>query len=322
MTGYTLAHFSDPHLGPLPATSWRELANKRLSGFFSWSRNRVHIHKPAVLKLLVDDLLAQAPDHTAITGDLINISLPSEFAAAAAWLKTVGSPEKVTIIPGNHDAYVDVGWAESLAHWAGYMTGARGSERAETSAANRDDFPFIRRLGPIALVGTSTAVPMPPFIAAGRLGQNQLARLRNQLKQLASEGVFRVVLIHHPPFGGGAYKRKSLLDAAEFQEVLAEAGAELVLHGHTHVSGLGRIPTAQGPIPVIGVPSASAVAAGHKDASRYHLYRITRAADGWHLAIDIRGLNAAESAFEGQGSMALTIPLISSAPPASAVAAA
>jgi 3',5'-cyclic AMP phosphodiesterase CpdA len=224
VTGYTLAHFSDPHLGPLPATSWRELANKRLSGFFSWSRNRVHIHKPAVLKLLVDDLLAQAPDHTAITGDLINISLPSEFAAAAAWLKTVGSPEKVTIIPGNHDAYVDVGWAESLAHWAGYMTGARGSERAETPAANRDDFPFIRRLGPIALVGTSTAVPMPPFIAAGRLGQNQLARLRNQLKQLASEGVFRVVLIHHPPFGGGAYKRKSLLDAAEFQEVLAEPG--------------------------------------------------------------------------------------------------
>jgi len=312
VTGYTLAHFSDPHLGPLPATGWRELANKRLSGFFSWSRNRVRIHKPAVLKLLVDDLRVQAPDHTAITGDLVNISLPAEFAAAASWLKTVGGPEDVTVIPGNHDAYVDMPWDESLALWAPYMRGARGPAAAETLPVSVDDFPFVRRLGPIALVGTSTAVPMPPFVAAGRLGETQLARLRDQLKRLGAEGAFRVVLIHHPPFGGGAYKRKSLLDAQAFQNVLAEAGAELVLHGHTHVSGLGRIPSAQGPIPVIGVPSASAVAAGHKDPSRYHLYKISRSSDSWLVDIDIRGLNVAENAFEHQGSMALTIPLISS----------
>jgi 3',5'-cyclic AMP phosphodiesterase CpdA len=322
VTGYTLAHFSDPHLGPLPAAGWRELANKRLSGFFSWSRNRVHIHKPAVLKLLVDDLQAQAPDHVTITGDLVNISLPAEFIAAAHWLKTVGVAENVTIIPGNHDAYVDLPFAQSLAHWAGYMKGARGSDLTETLPVSADDFSFIRRLGPIALVGTSTAVPMPPFIAAGRLGANQLARLRDQLKRLGTEGVFRIVLIHHPPFAGGAYKRKSLLDAAAFQDVLAEAGAELVLHGHTHVSGLGRIPTVQGPIPVIGVPSASAIAKGHKDPSRYHLYRIKRLPDSWQLEIDIRGLNHAQNAFEAQGRMALTIPLISSPTLAPAEAAA
>ncbi|MBK8157806.1 MAG: metallophosphoesterase [Rhodospirillaceae bacterium] len=321
MTGYTLAHFSDPHLGPLPAAGWREMVNKRLSGFFSWSRNRVHIHKPAVLKLLVDDLRAQAPDHITITGDLVNISLPAEFAAAADWLKTVGNSDNVTIIPGNHDAYVDMPFAQSLAKWADYMKGVRGLDAAETPPTAHDDFPFIRRLGPIALIGTSTAVPMPPFIAAGRLGPNQLGRLRDQLKRLGAEGVFRIVLIHHPPFGGGAYKRKSLLDAASFQDVLAEAGAELVLHGHTHVSGLGRIPTKQGPIPVIGVPSASAIAAGHKDPSRYHLYRIRRLTDSWQLDIDIRGLNPQQDAFEPQGSMALTIPLISSRPvPAEAAA--
>lgn len=310
MTAYTLAHFSDPHLGPLPAAGWRELANKRLSGFFSWTRNRVNIHKPEVLRLLVADLKRHAPDHIAITGDLVNISLPGEFRAAANWLQTVGTPANVTIIPGNHDAYIEMPWEESLAHWAPYMTGQHDGHETPSVPQSQADFPFVRRLGDLALIGTSTAVPMPPFIAAGRLGNEQLERLRRQLHALGREGLFRVVLIHHPPFGGGAYKRKSLLDAKEFQEVLADAGAEMVLHGHTHVSGLGRIETAQGPIPVIGVPSASAVAAGHKDASRYHLYRIRRQDGSWQLDVDVRGLNATQDAFEPQGSMSLSIPLL------------
>lgn len=310
MTAYTLAHFSDPHLGPLPAAGWRDLANKRLSGFFSWTRNRVDIHRPEVLRLLVADLKRQAPDHIAITGDLVNISLPAEFKAAARWLETVGAPQDVTVIPGNHDAYIEMPWADSLAQWAPYMAGEHDNAGSAALPQSHADFPFVRRLGNIALIGTSTAVPMPPFIAAGRLGEQQLTRLRQQLVALGQQGFFRVVLIHHPPFGGGAYKRKSLLDAKEFQTVLAEAGAEMVLHGHTHVSGLGRIQTANGPIPVIGVPSASAVAAGHKDASRYHLYRISRKSDSWQLDIDIRGLNATQDAFEPQGSMAMSIPLI------------
>jgi 3',5'-cyclic AMP phosphodiesterase CpdA len=310
VTGFTLAHFSDPHLGPLPAASWQDLANKRASGLFSWTRNRVKIHKPAVLKLLVEDLKAQSPDHITVTGDLVNISLPAEFKAAARWLETVGTPDNVTIIPGNHDAYVAMPWADSLACWAPYMLGSRAPGGPETLPQNGADFPFVRRVGSIALVGTSTAVPMPPFIAAGRLGAEQLCRLRDQLRYLGRDGLFRVVLIHHPPFGGGAYKRKSLLDAQDFQEVLADAGAELVLHGHTHVSGLARIQTPQGPIPVISVPSASAVAAGHKDPSRYHLYRISRSADSWRVEVDIRGLNTTQDAFVPQGSMALTIPLI------------
>jgi 3',5'-cyclic AMP phosphodiesterase CpdA len=297
-------------LGPLPAAGWRELANKRLSGFFSWTRNRVDIHKPEVLKLLVEDLKRQTPDHIAITGDLVNISLPAEFRAAARWLESVGTPEMVTIIPGNHDAYIDMPWAESWAQWAPYMAGEHDGTSQASAPESHTDFPFVRQLGDVALIGTSTAVPMPPFVAAGRLGHPQLERLRRQLQALGQRGLFRVVLIHHPPFGGGAYKRKSLLDAKEFQAVLAEAGAELVLHGHTHVSGLGRIETAKGPIPVIGVPSASAIAAGHKDASRYHLYRITKQADSWQLNVDIRGLNATQDDFEAQGSMSMTIPLL------------
>ena len=312
VTSFVLAHLSDPHLGPLPRAGWQALMNKRFSGFLSWTRNRVHIHRPEVLRLLTADLKNQPHDHIAVTGDLVNISLPAEFTAAAAWLKELGSADKVTVVPGNHDAYVTMPWAEGAGLWADYMRGARGTDFAETLPTGDADFPFTRRMGDLALVGTSTAVPMPLFIAAGRLGAGQCARLKAQLKQLGAEGRFRIVLIHHPPFGGGGYKRKSLLDAKEFQTVIAEAGAELVLHGHTHVSGLGRMTTPMGPIPVIGVPSASALAAGHKDASRYHLYRIEKRADAWSLEVEVRGLNAAADGFERQGSMVFRLPLLSS----------
>lgn len=318
MTRYVLAHLSDPHLGPLPSAGWRALMNKRLSGFLSWTRNRVRIHRPEVLALLTADLKAQGADHVTVTGDLVNISLPEEFRAAAAWLRELGTPEQVTIVPGNHDAYVSVPWDEATGLWAPYMQGQRQPGAPVSEPANEQDFPFVRRLGPIALVGTSTAVPMPVFVAAGRLGEAQRTRLRTQLGALAQEGLFRVVLIHHPPFGGGAYKRKSLLDAKEFQAVLAETGAEMVLHGHMHISSLGRAATPLGPIPVFGVPSASAIAHGHKDPARYHLYRIEKRADSWSLEVDIRGLNAAGDGFEPQGSMAFVIPLLSSGLPSSA----
>ena len=43
---------------------------------------------------------AQSPDHIAVTGDLVNISLDTEFAAAARWLMSVGTPEHVTLGAG------------------------------------------------------------------------------------------------------------------------------------------------------------------------------------------------------------------------------
>jgi hypothetical protein len=112
-------------------------------------------------------------------------------------------------------------------------------------------------------------------------------------------------MIHHPPFAGGAYKRKSLRDAGAFAGIIAEHGAELVLHGHMHVSSLGRLRAPSGPVPVFGVPSASATAANHKDPSRYHLYRITRDANGeaWHLSVSVRELKADGSSYAPAGEM-------------------
>ena len=169
-----------------------------------------------------------------------------------------------------------------------------------------DSFPFVRRIGPMALVGLSSAVPTAPFFASGTLGSAQLAALRDILVQLGGEGAFRVVLIHHPPLYGKGHWRKALTDEKEFGEVVRAVGAELILHGHMHMATLGHI----GDAPVIGVPSASALRWHHKDASAYNVYRIARGDRGWKLDVEIRGLTNTGDRFAPSGGYELTIPAV------------
>src|SRR6185437_13894221 len=93
MAAFTLAHLSDPHLSPLPAARLRDLAGKRALGYLNWTRNRHKFHRRDVLDALVSDLQAQAPDHIAITGDLLNLALEAEFAPSRTWLESIGAPD-------------------------------------------------------------------------------------------------------------------------------------------------------------------------------------------------------------------------------------
>jgi 3',5'-cyclic AMP phosphodiesterase CpdA len=301
---YTLAHLSDIHLGDLGLPRLDHLLGKRVLGFLSWHLRRKAVHRGAVLAALVADLHNSRPDHTAVTGDLVNISLPQEFRRAAAWLATLGPPADVSVIPGNHDAYVPIAWDRSLALWDSYMTGDGGPATPEAS----EHFPYLRRRGPLALIGLSTAAPMPAHMAAGRLGAGQLARLDALLAATAEEGLCRVVLIHHPPVSTRAYRHKQLLDGEAFCQILARRGAELVLHGHTHMSALSRLPTPQGSVPVVGVPSASARHSRSHDHSRYHLYRIQREGEGWRIEVEVRGVAPALDRFQPEKGFSLAVP--------------
>ena len=91
MAAFTLAHLSDPHLPPLPAARFRDLASKRALGYLNWTRNRHKYHRREVLDALVADIRAQRPDHIAVTGDLVNLALEAEFAPSRAWLESVGA---------------------------------------------------------------------------------------------------------------------------------------------------------------------------------------------------------------------------------------
>jgi 3',5'-cyclic AMP phosphodiesterase CpdA len=279
---FTLAHLSDPHLAPLPAPRWRDLIGKRLTGYINWQHRRRLIHDPAVLAKLIADLHAQAPDHIAVTGDIANIALKEEFERGLKWLQELGSLRDVSFVPGNHDAYVPKA-ARYAPLWAPYMSADDGAT----------GFPFVRRRGPLALVGLSTAVATPPFMATGRLGPAQLARLDQTLAELGSEKVFRVVLIHHPPVSQ-AKRHKLLTDSAEFLRVIAAQGAELVLHGHDHLHMINWLTGPNGArVPAVGVPSASTAPGMARDSAAYNLYAIDGAPGAWRCELTSRGINAA-----------------------------
>ncbi len=303
---FTLAHLSDPHVPPLPPAGPGALLNKRFLGYLSWRHRRRKVHRPEVLERLVADLQAQRPDHVAVTGDLTNLALPAEFEAAARWLEGLGAPEQVTVVPGNHDAYVGVPWATSWRHWRAYMSSEAEGEDPRPPE-DFGDFPLVRRRGPIALVGASSAVPTAPGMATGRLGGAQLERLETDLGRLGRDGCFRVLLIHHPPLDEATKHRKRLLDSAALRALLGRVGAELVLHGHDHIFSDGEIAGPQTAIPVFGIPSASALGTAAKPAAHYRLYRIERGPHHWRVAVEARGYREDSGTFQPEPRRSLVI---------------
>lgn len=285
MTSFTLAHLSDPHLGPVPKPSLSELMGKRGIGYFNWMRNRRLRHSRDEADALVRDIKAQNPDHIAVLGDLINLGLKSEFAPALDWMRGVGSPEHVTLVPGNHDSYVRDTADVFATAWSDYM-------QSDGTRVARATFPFLQRRGPLALIGLCSAVPKPPFIAAGTLGHDQLSKLDTLLAQLARENLFRVLLIHHPLHSPVNRWHKRLTDASALLALLRKHGVDLVLHGHDHKHSLMWFDGPVRRIPAVGVPSASAVAGHNHFAAAYNLFRISRETDSWRCDWTERGFQS------------------------------
>ncbi|TJX17000.1 MAG: metallophosphoesterase, partial [Mesorhizobium sp.] len=120
-----------------------------------------HMHD-AVIDSIVADLKASQPDHLAVTGDLVNLALDGEIEMARHWLETLGSPDDVSVVPGNHDAYVPGAFDKVCRSWAAWMTGDGVS-----GPVDRNAFPYLRVRGNVALIGVSTARATAPFMANG-----------------------------------------------------------------------------------------------------------------------------------------------------------
>lgn len=244
------------------------MLNKRLTGALNWHSARATIHNMDVLAAIMADIVAQAPDHIALTGDLVNIGHEDEFPQALAATGVLGGPDRVSIVPGNHDAYIRESLPAMASVFSPYMAGDADDGHA---------FPYLRRRGDVALIGVNSGVPTLPFMATGKVGEAQQEALAAVLDETRRQGLFRVVMIHHPPVRTASRFGRSLKDNRDVTRILAEHGAEMVLHGHNHRHSLNLIDSAFGPVPVIGVGSASAVPGTPLHKAEYHLITIDAA---------------------------------------------
>lgn len=265
-----VAHCTDLHLLSLEGARVLDFANKRWIGGLNLLTNRGRHYHTHVFEAMVADFEKTGVDHLICTGDVTNLALEQEFLYARACFDRIAlGAAGVTVIPGNHDAYVAQGTRYFSEIFADYC-------RSDDELANSEPWPLVRVRGPLAIIGLSTSLQTPWFTAWGRIGEQQLDRLRAWLLDPRLAGKLRIVALHHPPVGKAATNRiRGLHDWARFAQLIAEHGAELVIHGHEHRDMRHTLP---GPnlraIPVLGVQSGTYFADRPERTARYRIFEI------------------------------------------------
>ena len=300
-----LIHITDPHLSSLASFSFLTVKGKRKSGYLSWYRQRRYIHRPEILDRLTQAVHDESPDQILLTGDLIHIGLEAEMVEAAHWLKTLGTPGQVLLIPGNHDNYAPDSLAAMNRHWGEYLP-AQETGIDDYAGA----YPVVRTIDGIRLIAVNTSCVTRIFSAEGELGKAQLSRIRKTMSGPVSHGtggipdrsVFTCLLIHHPPLPGMAKQRKALRDAGELKAIIDEQQPDLVLYGHIHCNR----DTTHGEIRAFCTASASSAL----NAS-FRVFDVEKTDQGWHCHMRLMSLennNNVEAGFKTAAELSWSCP--------------
>lgn len=273
-----IAHFSDLHVLSLAGVAPHRFLNKRLTGYANLRLKRERIHRSSYVRAIAKEIRAKAVDHVVITGDLTNLALESEFELAREVLHDdLGlDTNNVSVIPGNHNLYT-AGSERKLrfsSYFADYLASDLPLLTAQVPAGR---FPFVKLRGPVAIIGLSSAVTRPPFIAAGVIGPSQLHALARILEDDEVRKRTPVLLVHHPIHNPRS-RLKSLMeglhDAKDLIALLQGLPRGLVLHGHLHRRVQQELATATGSLTSVGATSASLHHEHDARSAGYNLYEI------------------------------------------------
>lgn len=283
-------HCSDWHPPIAHAALPQGLHLKQLLGRISWYSKRRYRYRSEVLQSAFGLWRSLSVDRFCITGDLVNFACPAEYELAAKHLRELEQSAPLSLVPGNHDALVRRGLELQSQHWGRWFARDGGEP---------NPWPTVVRHGCCAFVGLSSSVPTPPFFARGEVSEAQLGRLGPLLQQLGEEGLFRVVMLHHPPQPGAIAPRGALRNAAALRAVLKSAGADLVLHGHLHHPVRASLEGPNGAIPVLGAGAASSLRSGGRtDRGHFSLCAVGGSSPGgWTLTVQDYFYDQAVSGF-------------------------
>lgn len=292
-----IAHVSDPHVLSDTLTHWRQMIfNKRMTGYANLLLRRGRVHRRDYLEAVLDGA-SRAADHLVVTGDVTNLALESEYEEARVLLDESAERCETTVVPGNHDIYLPpIHHERRFPHHFGQFLESDLPDLALDLPSGR--FPCVKLRGPAAIIALTSAVPRPPFIAAGYVGEQQLEALARVLAHPEVARRLPVILLHHPPVDDRPRWRQlrdGLVDAAAMRAVLAPLSRGLVLFGHLHVRLRCTLRTESGSIDVIG---ASGAALDHDhDSIRagFNVYEVED--DGRLAAVEAHILDASGRGF-------------------------
>jgi len=252
------------------------LLNKRLTGYLNLRFHRKSVHKPFAVNAAARALSALEIDHIVITGDVSNLALEAEFELVRRFLEEDLHlpPERVSLVPGNHDAYT------AGAHRSRRFV--RTFERFLRSdlpglSLPGEAFPYVHLRGPLAIIGLSTALPRPPLVASGALGRPQLSALERILAHPQVKERTPVILQHHPihnPRDLAKRTLEGLSDADEESRVLGRLRRGLLLHGHLHRRVHRKLTTDRGHVDAIGATSASLLHDSDERMAGFNVYEV------------------------------------------------
>ena len=273
-----IAHFSDLHLYAGDEVPAFRLLNKRLTGWINLRYRRGAVHRPRFVRSIAREIAAQGVDHVVVTGDLTNLALEAEFELAREVLEgELGlDPTRMTIVPGNHDVYTR--GALRSRRFAEFLRPWQRSDLPELAIdANGGLFPVVKFCGNAAVVGLSTAVPRPPFVAAGELGQAQIDALARVIAHPEVARRTLVLIMHHPPVHPWSRAKaylEGLRDAAGLVRCLRTISGGLVLHGHLHKRIQRDLRTDTGRLHQVGATSASLEHVAPDRMAGFNLYEL------------------------------------------------
>ncbi len=156
------------------------------------------------------------PELLIASGDLTHHGRAAEHEAAAGYLESLGVP--LLVIPGNHDI-PPFSPARFTRTWRDFNRQWQTTSPVYSSAT-------------LQVIGLNSVRPLG--YQRGRIRNADLERAERLLAE-AQPGALRVVAIHHQLAGAPWRLRKlPLISRSRVLARLADAGAELIVGGHTH----------------------------------------------------------------------------------------
>jgi Icc protein len=220
-----IAHLSDAHiLEARPSSGSHNLSVK----FVSLGRTLDGAGRAKKLERALSVAKRSGADHFVISGDLTEVGSEEQYEAFAVVLHDSAiDPERVTLVPGNHDAYSSGdAWKRAL----------EGPLRAFATGAADLPGRVVDR-GDVVFLPIDVSCHQSIARSAAELTAENADALERRLRDPGFEHKAVVVVQHHQPFGHARSAWQwwdGLRGHARLMDLLGRYRPVSLLHGHMH----------------------------------------------------------------------------------------